>query len=261
MTSLHSKVLSLIALPVILFGSAACTPLAETETGNASSSISATAEASAPAEAEAEGPAEAPEPAGPAAAGTALEQLETLPIKGRAPKTGYDRDQFGPSWADVDHNGCDTRNDILARDLTDISREGECRVMTGALDNIYGGIDVVFTRGQDTSAEVQVDHVVALMNAWETGAQQIDQSQREALANDPLNLQATDASSNAKKQASDAATWLPPAKGYRCEYVARQISVKAAYELWVTQAERSAMEGILASCPTQVAYGSVLAPL
>lgn len=194
--------------------------------------------------------------------GAASDLLAALPTKGRAPKTGYDRTgHFGRAWIDVDANGCDTRNDILARDLADISLEGDCRVMSGSLVNIYGGIDVAFTRGQDTSTEVQVDHVVALMNAWETGAQQLSQSQREALANDPLNLQATDASSNAKKQASDAATWLPPAKGYRCEYVARQISVKAAYSLWVTAAERAAMDGILASCPGQAAYGSMLAPI
>jgi hypothetical protein len=193
--------------------------------------------------------------------GTATDLLASLPTKGRAPKTGYDRtEKFGRAWIDVDSNGCDTRNDILARDLTGIIREGSCRVLAGHLDNVYGGIDVDFTRGQDTSAEVQVDHVVALGNAWETGAQQLSQDQREALANDPLNLQATDASSNARKQAGDAATWLPPAKEYRCEYVARQVSVKAAYGLWVTAAERSAIEGILASCPDQPAYASALAP-
>jgi hypothetical protein len=193
--------------------------------------------------------------------GTAADALASVPTKGRAPKTGYDRtDSFGRAWIDIDRNGCDTRNDILGRDLVDITREGSCRVMTGWLDNVYGGVDVAFTRGQDTSAEVQVDHVVALMNAWETGAQQLSQKQRTALANDPLNLQATDASSNARKQAGDAATWLPPATSYRCEYVARQISVKAVYGLWVTAPERSAMERILSTCPDQAAYGSVLAP-
>ncbi|GGE99726.1 HNH endonuclease family protein [Mycetocola zhadangensis] len=193
--------------------------------------------------------------------GTATDALAALPTKGRAPKTGYDRTgHFGRAWLDVDHNGCDTRNDILARDLTDETLEGKCKVMTGWLDNVYGGVDVAFTRGQDTSTQVQVDHVVALMNAWETGAQQLSQAQRESLANDPLNLQATDASSNARKQAGDAATWLPQATGYRCEYLARQISVKAAYGLWVTAPERSAMERVLASCPAQPAYGSTLAP-
>ncbi|AWB85706.1 HNH endonuclease family protein [Mycetocola zhujimingii] len=194
--------------------------------------------------------------------GTASETLAALPTKGRAPKTGYDRtDSFGRAWIDVDGNGCDTRNDILARDLTEILLEGDCRVMAGSLDNIYGGIDVEFTRGQDTSTAVQVDHVVALMNAWETGAQQLSQAQREALANDPLNLQATDASSNGQKQAGDAATWLPPAHSYRCEYVARQVSVKAVYQLWVTAAERAAIEGVLATCPGQPAYGSTLVPV
>ncbi|MCP2032206.1 hypothetical protein L1277_002305 [Okibacterium sp. HSC-33S16] len=195
------------------------------------------------------------------AIGTATDLLATLATKGRAPKTGYDRTgHFGRAWIDIDANGCDTRNDILARDLTDITRDDTCRVLTGHLDNVYGGIDVAFTRGQETSTAVQIDHVVALMNAWETGAQQLSQAEREALANDPLNLQATDASSNARKQAGDAATWLPPAKGYRCEYVARQVSVKAAYGLWVTAAERSAMEGVLVGCPGQPAYASALVP-
>ncbi|QAY61695.1 HNH endonuclease [Microbacterium protaetiae] len=187
--------------------------------------------------------------------GTALAVLATLPVKGRAPKTGYDRtEKFGAAWKDVDRNGCDTRNDILRRDLTTVTVKANthgCVVLTGVLRSPYTGATIDFQRGQGTSTAVQIDHVVALMDAWQSGAQQLSQAQREALANDPLNLLAVDGRSNAQKQAGNAATWLPAAKGYRCAYVARQITVKAAYRLWVTAAERDAMARILQGCPQQ----------
>ncbi|KQO95911.1 hypothetical protein ASF30_19425 [Leifsonia sp. Leaf264] len=191
----------------------------------------------------------------PAPVGTALAALETLQIKGRAPKTGYDREgDFGNAWKDVDHNGCDTRNDVLARDLTEIATSGPCKVMTGILVSPYTGTTIDFVRGQGTSALVQIDHLVALSNAWQTGAQQLTQAQREALANDPLNLLAVDGHSNMQKGDGDAATWLPAQKSIRCSYVARQVSVKSVYGLWVTQAEHDAIERILDTCPTQKAY-------
>lgn len=202
------------------------------------------------------GPATGDPSGGPHAhSGTALAVLETLPVKGRAPKTGYDRDVvFGSAWKDVDHNGCDTRNDILRRDLTGVTiRPGThgCLVLSGTLRSPYTNETIHFVRGVGTSTAVQIDHVVALMDAWQSGAQQLSQARREALANDPLNLLAVDGHSNAQKRAGNAATWLPAAKGYRCAYVARQITVKAAYGLWVTPAEHDAMERILQSCPQQ----------
>ncbi|RZU66046.1 uncharacterized protein DUF1524 [Microterricola gilva] len=185
---------------------------------------------------------------------TAAELLATLPVKGRAPKTGYDRtESFGSAWRDVDQNGCDTRNDILARDLTSIDRPSGCRVFSGLLADPYTGTSIDFVRGQGTSQAVQIDHVVALMNAWETGAQQLTAEQRLAFANDPLNLLAVDGPSNSRKGASDAATWLPPAKGFRCEYVARQVAVKSEYGLWVTAPERDAIARVLDGCPGQLA--------
>lgn len=202
-------------------------------------------------------PTATPEPMAdaPEARGTALALLQTLPVKGRAPKTGYDRvADFGPAWEDADHNGCDTRNDVLRRDLTGITtRPGthECVILTGTLTDPYTGHVIDFQRGEATSTAVQIDHVVALMNAWESGAQQISQDQREELANDPLNLLAVDGPTNEAKGAGDAATWLPPYKPFRCTYVARQITVKAKYDLWVTPAEHDAMAGILAGCPDQ----------
>lgn len=182
-------------------------------------------------------------------AATARRQLAALPVKGKAPATGYDREaRFGTAWLDVDHNGCDTRNDVLARDLTDIKRQGPCKVLRGTLVSPYTGERVDFVRGNRTSTLVQIDHVVALENAWRTGAQQLSQEQREALANDPVNLFAVDGHSNAQKRSGDAATWLPADTGFRCTYVAHQITVKTAYRLWVAPAERDAMERVLARC-------------
>ncbi|MDT3345493.1 GmrSD restriction endonuclease domain-containing protein [Microbacterium aquilitoris] len=183
--------------------------------------------------------------------GTALAALETLEVKGRAPKTGYDRDEFGQRWKDIDRNGCGQRDDVLARDLTAVLKDGRCVVASGILDDPFTGERIAFERGQDTSALVQIDHVVPLSDAWQKGAQQLTAHQRETLGNDPLNLLAVDGASNAQKSDSDAATWLPKNTEFRCSYVARQVSVKVAYELWVTQAERDAMERILTGCPTE----------
>ena len=186
--------------------------------------------------------------------GLAIATLETLPVKGRAPKTGYTRDQFGQAWADVDHNGCDTRNDILKRDLTSIIYKvgtRNCVVASGTLVDRYSGETINFVRGNITSMEVQIDHVVALSNAWQTGAFKLSADQRKALANDPLNLFAVKGSLNQQKSDGDAATWLPPLKSFRCAYVAQQIAVKMKYSLWVVPPEKAAMVAILAKCPAQ----------
>lgn len=188
---------------------------------------------------------------------TALGLLETIPVKGPAAATGYDRVvQFGESWPDTDGNGCDTRNDILVRDLRDVDRDGSCTVMSGTLVGPYTGKQIAFQRGQDTSHLVQIDHVVALQNAWITGAQQATYASRVAFANDPLNLLAVDGPTNSSKGSSNAASWLPPNKAFRCDYVARQISVKAAYGLWVVPPEKEAMQRVLSACPEQPAYAS-----
>ncbi|MED7926471.1 HNH endonuclease family protein [Nonomuraea sp. LP-02] len=181
----------------------------------------------------------------------ARKKLAKLQVKGRAPRTGFDRDKFGPSWADVDRNGCDTRNDILKRDLEDETFKSgthNCIVLTGTLKDPYSGKTIKFKRGQDTSTAVQIDHLIPLSDAWQKGAQQWSATKRKEFANDPLNLQATDGPLNGQKSDSDAATWLPPLKSYRCTYIARQIDVKAKYDVWVTAAEKSAMEGILDDC-------------
>ena len=186
--------------------------------------------------------------------GVAVAVLETLPVKGRAPKTGYSRGAFGQSWADVDRNGCDTRNDILKRDMTSVvykAKTRNCVVLSGTLIDRYSGETINFVRGEVSSMEVQIDHVVALSNSWQTGAFKLSIAQRTALANDPLNLFAVKGRLNLQKSDGDAATWLPPMKSFRCAYVAQQIAVKAKYSLWVVPPEKAAMLAILAQCPTQ----------
>ena len=189
-------------------------------------------------------------PIGSDEASEALRILNTLPVKGRAPKTGYSRAQFGDAWSDIDHNGCDTRNDILNRDLTAKQHKNSrgCVVISGILNDPYTGKVINFMRGKDTSEQVQIDHVVALSDAWQSGAQEISAQERLQLANDPENLLAVDGPANQQKSDSDAATWLPANASFRCSYVARQIRVKAKYHLWVKPAEKEAMINVLTPC-------------
>jgi hypothetical protein len=184
---------------------------------------------------------------------TATAALGALPVKGRAPKTGYSRAEFGQAWHDEDRNGCDTRNDVLHGALTvSAVKKGShgCVVLAGRLVDPYSGRTLEFERGP-RSADVQIDHVVALSNAWQTGAFLLSAAVRRALANDPLNLLAVDGRLNSQKGDGDAATWLPPLKSFRCAYVARQVAVKRRYGLWVTPPEKSAIARILAACPNQ----------
>lgn len=181
--------------------------------------------------------------------------LETLEVKGRAPKTGYSRSQFGNGWAEraVGQSVCDMRNIILGRDLTEVAYRSasDCTVESGVLvSDPYTNATIRFTRGPN-SAAVQIDHIVALSNAWQTGAQQLTPQAREELANDPLELIAVEGKANQAKGDGDAATWLPPNKEYRCKYVSRQIAIKKKYNLWVTTPERDAMRRVLGSCPEQ----------
>lgn len=182
----------------------------------------------------------------------AVEVLAKLEVKGRAPKTGYTRDEFYKNWPNID--GCDARNVILKRDLTDVKLDG-CLVLSGVLNDPYTGQVIEFRRGAGTSSAVQIDHVVALSDAWQKGAQYMDKSVRKAMASDPLNLLAVDGPANMQKGDGDAATWLPPNKAFRCQYVARQVSVKYKYILWVTGAEKEAMEKVLEKCPEERAVG------
>lgn len=172
--------------------------------------------------------------------------LESITVKGRAAKTGYERSMFGSGWQNV--GGCSTRELILRRDLTDISLVEECKIQQGVLNDPYTGKVIEFVRGPTTSDDVQIDHVVALSNAWQTGAQQLSFERRVKFANDPLNLLAVSGSANEQKSDGDAATWLPSNKSFRCQYVNRQVKVKVKYELWVTPAEKLAMNRVLGGC-------------
>lgn len=190
----------------------------------------------------------APSPA-PAATGSAISALEALPVKGAAPKTGYAREQFGKTWADVDGNGCDTRNDILTRDMTNIVKDGKCKVKSGTLADPYTGQTINFRVGPGDL--VDIDHIVALSDSWITGSQGFSAEQRLHLANDPLNLMSSDATANRQKGDKNAASWLPANKAFRCAYVARQVAVKQKYGLWVQLAEKEAIARVLSSCPDE----------
>jgi hypothetical protein len=181
--------------------------------------------------------------------GGAVAALETLAVKDRAPKTGYTRSQFGDGWAT--QQGCDMRNIILHRDLVDAKVNEQCQVTSGMLHDPYTGQSISFERGSISSQSVQIDHVVALSDAWQKGAQQLTGEQRVQLANDPLELLAVDGPANQQKSDGDAATWLPTNKTFRCQYVARQIAVKQKYTLWVTLGEKEAMVRVLGGCPGQ----------
>ncbi len=176
-----------------------------------------------------------------------LSTLNSLEVKGRAPKTGYSRAQF-PHWSDPDRNGCDSRNDILKRDLSEVVFKAgtrDCKVISGFLLDPFSNKVLTFT---SVKSAVDIDHLVALSNAWQTGAAYFDKSIRSQIANDPLNLLAVDAKLNRQKGDGDAATWLPPNKAFRCDYVSRQVAVKAKYSLWVTASEKEAITRVLNQC-------------
>jgi hypothetical protein len=190
------------------------------------------------------------ESAPPDSASPALSALSLLPVKGRAPMTGYDRDRFGQAWLDADRNGCDTRNDILGEHLHAVALESNgCVVAAGSYEDPYTGSRIDYWQGH--GALLDVDHVVSLGNAWATGAFGWPIEKRAAFANDPLNLLPTDAGANRQKGDGDAATWLPANTPYRCEYVSRQVAVKAKYDLWVTAPEKAAIQRVLAPCDGQ----------
>nr|WP_232291722.1 HNH endonuclease family protein [Frankia sp. QA3] len=194
------------------------------------------------------------------AAGSALALLGTLPVRAEDNSPKYRRDEFGTAWSDVDHNGCDTRNDILRRDLhsTTVRRSDGCTVLTGELTDPYTTRIIRFDRSRSASA-VQIDHVVPLADAWRTGALDWTDAERLQFANDPENLLAVDGPTNQRKSDHDAAEWLPPSPGAQCPYIARQVGLKSRYHLWVVAAEAQAMRAVLQKCPAQPALGGTAA--
>ena len=156
---------------------------------------------------------------------------------------------FGPAWADVDRNGCDQRNDVLHRDLTEVEvRQGTqgCVVIAGVLDDPYTGRTVRFEKAD--AAEVPIDHVVPLAAAWAQGAAAWSDDQRRTFANDLANLMATTRSENSSKGDSTADEWVPEDPAYGCSYATVVVTVKSSYALAVTPAEAEALRSLLATC-------------
>ncbi|MGA8116564.1 MAG: HNH endonuclease family protein [Actinocatenispora sp.] len=182
-------------------------------------------------------------------AADALRQLATLPVRPADSSHGYSPYDFGPSWLDTDHNGCDNRNDVLRRDLTHVTAGSHgCEVLAGRLRDPYSGSSITYAKDRAGSSAVRVDHVVSLADAWRTGARTMSRARREQFANDPLALLAVASRTGADRDSRDAAGWLPPYRSFRCAYVADQVAVKAAYGLWVTRAEHDAMTDVLSVC-------------
>jgi hypothetical protein len=189
----------------------------------------------------------------PAAATTAL---AALPVAEKTSLDGYERGcgegegcVFGPAWADVDRNGCDQRNDVLHRDLTEVQvREGthECVVIAGVLDDPYTGESVPFAKAD--AVQVPIDHVVPLAAAWVQGAAGWTADQRQAFANDLTNLMATTRAENSAKGDSTADEWVPSDPAYGCSYATVVVTVKDRYALAVSPAESTALQSLLATC-------------
>lgn len=180
--------------------------------------------------------------------------LLSLPGADDAQVPKYQRDKFGPAWADVTHSGCDTRNEILDRDMDNVEyRPGtrDCVVERGKLSDPYTGEEIHFRKGNKTSTAVQIDHVVALSDAWRSGAFAWDDQQRLRFANDPLNLLAVDGPANQRKSDYAADEWLPDNGEFHCDFAARQVAVKNKYSLTVTDTERDALAQVLVGCPDQ----------
>jgi hypothetical protein len=179
----------------------------------------------------------------------ALRVIDRLATGARGSGTGYDRDEFGYAWLDtaagvpLAGNGCDTRNDLLRRDGTDIRLESgdDCVVEAMELADPYAGRDIAFERGPSSSMEVQIDHVVPLSYAWRLGAARWAEDERRQLANDPLNLLAVDGDTNSSKGDSGPAEWLPPDPEVRCAYGVRFAQVALKYELPVTPADKETL--------------------
>lgn len=181
--------------------------------------------------------------------------LEKLEVKGRSPKTNYDREEFYKSWPTVD--GCNLRQKIIKREFGDTAVLDGCTVLSGEYDEPYTGEHIIYSSKEEISSGIQIDHIVALSDAWQKGADfdHMTAEKRRELATDPLNLLAVDSKANQSKSDGDAATWLPKNKKFRCQYVARQVSVKYKYNLWVTEAEKDAIKSVLENCPNELAVG------
>jgi hypothetical protein len=176
-----------------------------------------------------------------------LDRLPSPDSAGAAPP--YEREAFLPGgWADLDHNGCYTRNEILARDLANVTYTASgpgCVVATGRLTCPYTGKVVEFDRAVSTQS-VQIDHLIALAEAWRAGAWAWTKAERVAFANDPAELLAVSASANASKGASGPADWMPATGS--CGYATAYADLADRYELAIPEVDRVALRATLDSC-------------
>lgn len=182
-------------------------------------------------------------------AATAASQAEAIPlVQGVAPE--YRRDEFGDAWVDVDDNGCSTRNDVLARDLVDVTwlPDRSCVVGAGVLEDPYTGQTIEFEFGEVSSRAVSVDHVVPLVAAWNGGAWQWSDAERVEFANDLANLEAVDGPTNSSKGGSTIADWLPPNVEHHCSYVAQYVDVVSTWDLAWEARDAAAALTVLQHC-------------
>ncbi|MEU5402092.1 HNH endonuclease family protein [Streptomyces sp. NPDC005963] len=177
----------------------------------------------------------------------ARELISQLSTRGRGPRTGYARKEFGYAWMDtaegvpLARNGCDTRNDMLKLHGRNVLlRPGsDCVVIGMNLHDPYTGEDIPWK--QSDAAKIQIDHMVPLSYAWQMGAAGWDEEKRQRLANDALNLLPVSGAANSAKRDSGPASWLPPSKPIRCSYAVRFAQVALKYELPVTSADKRTM--------------------
>jgi Protein of unknown function (DUF1524) len=175
----------------------------------------------------------------------AREELADLRVSAPGGDAGYARDRFGQRWADTDHNGCDTRNDILGRDLDDVTKRGRCVVVGGRLDDPYTGRNMTFIKAE--AAQVQIDHIYPLALSWRMGAADWSEDRRTDFANDRDNLLAVWGRPNGQKGDSGPAEWRPR-RAYQCTYAIKFVDVAAEYDLSITGADHDALEVMLDRC-------------
>jgi hypothetical protein len=175
----------------------------------------------------------------------ARRDLERLRIRAEGSGSGYERDRFGTRWKDTDRNGCDQRNDVLARDLREVRKRGGCVVIAGTLDDPYSGKRVTFAKSD--ADEVQIDHVYPLALAWRMGASGWDEQRRERFANDHDNLLAVWGVPNRQKSDKGPGEWKPQ-KSYQCAYAGKYVAIAKEYALPIAQGDRTALRDFLGRC-------------
>jgi len=183
-----------------------------------------------------------------AAQGALVAMIDALPVSSSTPPAKYVRADFGAAWADTDRNGCDTRNDVLARDLLDAQTKPDtrgCVVTSGVLHDPYTGTTLTWTKA---GGGIDIDHVVPLEQAWAAGAWTWTTERREQFANDLPELQATVSSTNRAKGDSPIQTWTPPDPTYLCTYTTRWVQTKTTWQLTVTQDEKTRLLHLATNC-------------